>query len=72
MAINRTQLLAILAILVQVAGQLGFSEYAELLQTVGTAIISILVLFGLVQTEKLKVEAAKLRAAMIKSKLIKE
>lgn len=71
MAINRTQLLAILAILVQVAGQLGFSEYAELLQTVGTAIISILVLFGLVQTEKLKAEAASLRAALVKAKLLR-
>lgn len=71
MALNKTQLLAILAILVQVAGQLGFSEYAELLQTVGTAIISILVLFGLVQTEKLKAEAASLRAALVKAKLLR-
>lgn len=54
MAINRTQLLAILAIIVQLAGQLGLSAYAEILQTIGTAIISVLVLFGIVQTEKVK------------------
>ncbi len=72
MALNRTQLLAILAIIVQLAGQLGFGGYAELLQTIGTAIISILVLFGLIQTEKVTAEAQKLKAAMIKAKLIKE
>jgi uncharacterized membrane protein len=54
MAMNRTQLLAILAIIVQLAGQLGLSAYAEILQTIGTAIISVLVLFGIVQTEKVK------------------
>jgi uncharacterized membrane protein len=54
MAMNKTQLLAILAIIVQVAGQLGLSAYAEILQTIGTAIISVLVLFGIVQTEKVK------------------
>lgn len=59
MAINRTQLLAILAIIVQLAGQLGLSAYAELLQTIGTAIISILVLFGIVQTEKVKTALRK-------------
>lgn len=72
MVINKTQLLAILAIVVQFIGQLGFSEYAELLQTVGTAIISILVLFGLIQTETIKTEAQKLKVAMLKAKLIKE
>ena len=59
MALNRTQLLAILAIIVQLAGQLGLSAYAELLQTIGTAIISILVLFGIVQTEKVKTALRK-------------
>lgn len=54
MAINKTQLLAILAIIVQLAGQLGLSAYAEILQTIGTAIISVLVLFGIVQTEKVQ------------------
>lgn len=54
MAINRTQLLAILALIVQLAGQLGLSAYAEILQTIGTTIISVLVLFGIVQTEKVK------------------
>jgi len=71
MALNKSQLLAILAILVQVAGQLGFTDYAELMQTVGTAIISILVLFGLIQTEKVQAEAQKLRAALLKAKIIK-
>ena len=71
MALNRTQLLAILAILVQLAGQLGFGDYADILQTIGSAIISILVLFGLIQTEKLKAEAASLRAAMVKAKLLR-
>jgi uncharacterized membrane protein len=59
MAINRTQLLAILAIIVQLAGQLGLSAYAEILQTIGTAIISVLVLFGIVQTEKVKTALRK-------------
>lgn len=59
MAINRTQLLAILAIIVQLAGQLGLSAYAEILQTIGTAIISVLVLFGIVQTEKVKTALKK-------------
>jgi uncharacterized membrane protein len=63
MALNRTQLLAILAIIVQLIGQLGLVQYAEILQTIGTAIISILVLFGLVQTEKVK-------AALKKAKLL--
>lgn len=71
MELNRTQLLAILAILVNLVGQLGFSNYAEILQTIGSAIISILVLFGLIQTEQLKAEAASLRAALVKAKLIK-
>lgn len=70
MALNRTQLLAILAILVQLAGQLGFSDYAEILQTIGAAVISILVLFGLVQLEKVEAEAEKLRAALKKAKLL--
>lgn len=59
MAMNRTQLLAILAIIVQLAGQLGLSAYAEILQTIGTAIISVLVLFGIVQTEKVKTALRK-------------
>lgn len=63
MAMNRTQLLAILAIIVQVAGQLGLSAYAEILQTIGTAIISVLVLFGIVQTETVK-------AALRKAKML--
>lgn len=63
MALNRTQLLAILAIIVQLVGQLGLVQYAEILQTIGTAIISILVLFGLVQTETVK-------AALKKAKLL--
>jgi uncharacterized membrane protein len=63
MALNRTQLLAMLAIIVQLAGQLGFTAYAEILSTIGTAIISILVLFGLVQTETVK-------AALKKAKLL--
>jgi len=63
MAINRTQLLAILAIIVQLAGQLGLSAYAEILQTIGTAIISVLVLFGIVQTETVK-------AALRKAKML--
>jgi uncharacterized membrane protein len=63
MALNRTQLLAILAIIVQLIGQLGLVQYAEILQTIGTAIISILVLFGLVQTENVK-------AALKKAKLL--
>jgi uncharacterized membrane protein len=63
MALNRTQLLAILAIIVQLIGQLGLVQYAEILQTIGTAIISILVLFGLVQTETVK-------AALKKAKLL--
>jgi len=65
MALNKTQLVAILAIIVQLAGQLGFSGYAEILQTIGSAIISILVLFNIVESQKL-------RAAMLKAKLIKE
>jgi len=72
MALNKTQLLAILAIIVQLAGQLGFGSYAEILQTIGTAIISILVCFGLIQTEKVQAEAQKLKAALIKAKLLKE
>ncbi len=64
MALNKTQLVAILAIIVQLAGQLGFSGYAEILQTIGSAIISILVLFNIVESQKL-------RAAMLKAKLIK-
>ncbi|MCC7572847.1 MAG: hypothetical protein KO464_05610 [Candidatus Methanofastidiosum sp.] len=72
MALNKTQLLAILAILVNLVGQLGFSNYADLLQTIGSAVISILVLFGLVQLDKVEAEAKKLRAAMLKAKLIKE
>jgi len=71
MALNKTQLLAILAILVTLVGQLGFSNYADMLQTIGSAIISILVLFGLIQTEKLKAEAESLRAAMVKAKLLR-
>lgn len=63
MAINKTQLLAILAIIVQLAGQLGLSAYAEILQTIGTAIISVLVLFGIVQTETVK-------AALRKAKML--
>lgn len=63
MAINKTQLLAILAIIVQLAGQLGLSAYAEILQTIGTAIISVLVLFGIVQTEK--VQAILRKAKML-------
>lgn len=63
MAINRTQLLAILALIVQLAGQLGLSAYAEILQTIGTAIISVLVIFGIVQTEKVK-------AALRKAKML--
>lgn len=63
MELNRTQLLAILAIIVQLIGQLGLVQYAEILQTIGTAIISILVLFGLVQTETVK-------AALKKAKLL--
>jgi uncharacterized membrane protein len=63
MAMNRTQLLAILAIIVQLAGQLGLSAYAEILQTIGTAIISVLVLFGIVQTETVK-------AALRKAKML--
>jgi uncharacterized membrane protein len=59
MAMNRTQLLAILAIIVQLAGQLGLSAYAEILQTIGTAIISVLVLFGIVQIEKVKTALRK-------------
>lgn len=59
MAINRTQLLAILALIVQLAGQLGFSAYAETLQIIGTAIISVLVIFGIVQTEKVKTALRK-------------
>ena len=59
MALNRTQLLAILAIIVQLAGQLGFTAYAEILQTIGIAVISILVLFGIVQTEKVKTALRK-------------
>ena len=68
---NKTQLLAILAILVNLVGQLGFGDYADILQTIGSAIISILFLFGLVQTEKLKAEAASLRAALVKAKLLR-
>ena len=61
--LNRTQLLAILAIIGQLVGQLGLTQYAELVQTVGTFVISILVLFGLVQTETVK-------AALKKAKLL--
>ena len=63
MAINKTQLLAILAIIVQLAGQLGFTAYAEILQTIGTAIISVLVLFGIVQLDTVK-------AALRKAKML--
>jgi len=65
MALTKTQLVAILAIIVQLVGQIGLVQYAEILQTIGTAIISILVLFNIV-------EAQKLKAAMLKAKLIKE
>jgi uncharacterized membrane protein len=65
MAINKTQLLAILAIIVQLAGQLGLAPYAEILQTLGTAIISILVLFGIVQTEKVKAALVKAKIKMV-------
>lgn len=57
--ITKTQLLAILAIVVQLLGQLGFSVYAETLQTIGASIISILVLFGIVQNEKVKAALKK-------------
>ena len=64
MALTKTQLVAILAIIVQLVGQIGLVQYAEILQTIGTAIISILVLFNIV-------EAQRLKAAMVKAKLIK-
>lgn len=70
MAINRTQLLAILALIVQLAGQLGLSAYAEILQTIGTTIISVLVLFGIVQTEKVKAATEEVKAALRKAKML--
>lgn len=70
MAINRTQLLAILALIVQLAGQLGLSAYAEILQTIGTTIISVLVLFGIVQTEKVKAATEEVKAVLRKAKML--
>lgn len=69
--LTKTQLIWILGIIIQVAGQFGFSAYAETLQTIGTAIISILVLLGLIQIDEVKTKAKKLETAMIKAKLLK-
>jgi len=72
MGLTKPALVAFLAVVVQLLGQLAGQDAADIAQIIGNALIALLVLFGYVSVEKLAVENAKLKAAMVKAKLIKE
>lgn len=62
MGLTKPALVAFLAVVVQLLGQLGGQGAADIAQIIGNTLIALLVYFGYVQAEKIQ-------KAMIKAKI---